>query len=282
MLYKQIDSIPKKIIKEKLKTFFNEDDIKNDITTNTFINKKKIIKVNFIAEFEGVFCGTQIIKNAFSKKVKVSTFIKDGFKVKEGFKIASIKGPSFEILRKERVVLNLIQRMSGIASETNRYTAKAFRKNIKILDTRKTTPGLRVFEKYAVQCGGGTNHRLNLSKGIMVKDNHIESNRNIKETLTKISLATVPTQVEIDTAQQLKECLNYKVDAVLLDNMEPQQIKECIKIIKNSNQKVFVEVSGGITFKTLSKYLIPGVDAISVGAIIHQATFKNIKLEPGE
>ena len=282
MLYKQIDSIPKKIIKEKLKTFFNEDDIKNDITTNTFINKKKTIKINFIAEFDGVFCGTQIIENAFSKKVKVSIFIKDGFKVKEGFKIASIEGPSFEILRKERVVLNLIQRMSGIASETNRYTAKAFRKNIKILDTRKTTPGLRIFEKYAVHCGGGANHRFNLSKGIMIKDNHIESNNNIKETLKKISLNPVPTQVEIDTVQQLKECLNYKVDAVLLDNMEPQKIKECIKIIKKSNQKVFVEVSGGITFKTLSKYLIPGVDAISVGAIIHQATFKNIKLEPGE
>ena len=279
MLYKQIDSISKKTIKEKLEIFFDEDDIKNDITTNTFIDNKKIVKAVFVAEFEGVFCGAQIIENAFSKNVNVSIFIKDGFKVKEGFKLATIEGPSFEILRKERVVLNLIQRMSGIASETHRYASKAFRKNIKILDTRKTSPGIRIFEKYAVSCGGGKNHRFNLSKGIMIKDNHIGSNKNIKEIFEKVKKTTVPIQVEIDTKKQLEECLKQKIDAVLLDNMEPQKIKECIQIIKKSNQKIFIEVSGGITFKTLNRYLIPGVDAISVGAIIHQATFKNIKLE---
>ena len=279
MLYKQIDSIPKEIIKEKLEIFFNEDDIKNDITTNTFIDNKKTVKVDFVSEFEGVFCGSPIIENAFSKNVKKSVFIKDGFKVKEGFKIATIEGPAFEILRKERVVLNLIQRMSGIASETHRYASKAFRKNIKILDTRKTTPGIRIFEKYAVQCGGGINHRFNLSKGIMIKDNHIGSNKSIKEILIKTKSTTVPIQVEIDTKTQLKECIKHKIDAVLLDNMDPQKIKECIQIIKKSNQKIFIEVSGGITFKTLNRYLIPGVDAISIGAIIHQATFKNIKLQ---
>ena len=279
MIYKQIDSISKKTVKEKLKSFFSEDDIKNDITTNTFINNKKTIKVNFIAEFEGVFCGGAIIENAFSKNVKRVIFIKDGFKVKRGFKIATVEGPAFEILRKERVVLNLIQRMSGIASETHRYASKAFRKNIKILDTRKTTPGIRVFEKYAVRCGGGTNHRFNLSKGIMIKDNHIGSNKNIKEMLIKINATSAPTQVEIDTKKQLEECLKHKIDAVLLDNMEPQKIKECIQIIKKSNQKIFIEVSGGITLKRLNRYLIPGIDAISVGAIIHQATFKNIKLQ---
>ena len=279
MLYKQIESIPKKTIKEKLESFFNEDDIKNDITTNTFISNKKTVKVDFVAEFEGVFCGTPIIENAFSKKVKTSVFVKDGFKIKNGFKIATVEGPAFEILRKERVVLNLIQRMSGIASETHRYASKAFRKNIKILDTRKTTPGIRIFEKYAVQSGGGTNHRFNLSKGIMIKDNHIGSNKSIKETLLKAKSTIVPVQVEIDTKKQLEECLKYKIDAVLLDNMEPQKIKECVQIIKKSNQKIFIEVSGGITFKTLNKYLIPGVAAISVGAIIHQATFKNIKLQ---
>ena len=279
MLYKQIESISKKTIKEKLESFFNEDDIKNDITTNTFIDNKKTVKVDFISEFEGVFCGALIIENAFSKNVKTTVFVKDGLRVKEGFKIATIEGPAFEILRKERVVLNLTQRMSGIASETHRYASKAFRKNIKILDTRKTTPGIRIFEKYAVRCGGGINHRFNLSKGIMIKDNHIGSNKNIKETLLKAKSTIVPIQVEIDTKKQLEECLKYKIDAVLLDNMDSQKIKECIQIIKKSNQKIFIEVSGGITFKTLNKYLIPGVDAISVGAIIHQATFKNIKLQ---
>jgi nicotinate-nucleotide pyrophosphorylase (carboxylating) len=281
MLYKQIESISKKTIQEKLEDFFNEDEIKNDITTNIFINNNKKIKADFIAEFEGVFSGAPIIESAFSKNIKVSVFIKDGFKVKNGFKIATIEGPADEILKKERVVLNLIQRMSGVASEANRYASRAFRKNIKILDTRKTTPGIRIFEKYAVKCGGGINHRFNLSKGIMIKDNHIGSNKSIKEMLEKAKSTNVPIQVEIDTKKQLEECLKHKVDAVLLDNMDPQKIKECIQIIKKSNQKIFIEVSGGITFKTLNKYLIPGVDAISVGAIIHQATSKNIKLQTG-
>ncbi|MAV65357.1 MAG: nicotinate-nucleotide diphosphorylase (carboxylating) [Candidatus Marinimicrobia bacterium] len=279
MIYKQINNISKKEIKKKLNKFFNEDDIKNDITTNTFVDKKKTMKVSFIAEFEGVFCGEKIIEAAFSKKVKTTVFIKDGFKVKDNFKIATVEGPSFEILRKERVVLNLIQRMSGVASETNRYVVKAYRKNIKILDTRKTTPGLRIFEKYAVFCGGGKNHRLNLSKGIMIKDNHVGSNTNIEETLYKKKSNNLPFQVEVDTLEQLKKCLKHKIDAVLLDNMDPGTIKKCISLIKETNKKVFIEVSGGITYKNLNKYLVLGVDAISVGAIIHQATFKNIKLE---
>ena len=279
MLYKQITKITKTTIKQKIDLFFKEDDIKNDITTNTFIDKKTIITADFISEFSGVFCGGNIIENSFSEEVKVQVFIPDGFKVKPNMKLSTIKGPAHEILRKERVILNLVQRMSGVASETSLYASRGFRKNIKILDTRKTTPGIRVFEKYAVQCGGGTNHRFNLSRGVMIKDNHLGSNTTIKSTLNKTKNSKTPIQIEVETKQQLQECLKHSIDAVLLDNMEPSEIKECIKIIKDSNQKIFIEVSGGITLKTINKYLIPGVDAISVGAIIHQATFKNIKLE---
>ena len=279
MIYKQITQIPKTTIQQKLNIFFKEDDIKNDITSNIVIDRKKIITADFITEFEGVFCGGNIIENGFSEKVKVNIFISDGFKVKSNMKIATIKGPAYEILRKERVILNLVQRMSGVASETSLYASRGFRKNIKILDTRKTTPGIRIFEKYAVQCGGGTNHRFNLSQGVMIKDNHLGSNTTIKSTLNKIKNSKTPIQIEVDTKNQLQECLKQGIDAVLLDNMGPSEIKECIKIIKDSNQKIFIEVSGGITLKTINKYLIPGVDAISVGAIIHQATFKNIKLE---
>ena len=279
MLYSQIKEISKKTIRQKLKEFFEEDDIKNDITTNTFIDKNKNIKANFVAEFEGVFCGEKIIENAFSKKVRTTTFIKDGLKVKEGYLLAVVVGPSEEILRKERVVLNLIQRMCGIATETNKYAQKAFRKNIKILDTRKTTPGIRIFEKYASKCGGGFNHRFNLSKGVMIKDNHIGANKGISSIFKKSKKINAPIQVEIDTLKQLQKVLEYKIDAVLLDNMNSLEIKECIKAIKESGKKIFIEVSGGINYKTLNKYLIKGVDAISIGATIHQATFKNIKLE---
>ena len=279
MLYSQIKGISKKTIRQKLKEFFEEDDIKNDITTNTFIDKNENIKANFVAEFEGVFCGEKIIENAFSKKVRTTTFIKDGLKVKEGYLLAEVVGPSEEILRKERVVLNLIQRMCGIATETNKYAQKAFRKNIKILDTRKTTPGIRIFEKYASKCGGGFNHRFNLSKSVMIKDNHIGANKGISSIFKKSKKINAPIQVEIDTLKQLQKVLEYKVDAVLLDNMNSLEIKECIKAIKESGKKIFIEVSGGINYKTLNKYLIKGVDAISIGATIHQATFKNIKLE---
>ena len=279
MLYSQIKEISKKQLDKKLKEFFEEDDIKNDITTNTFIDKNENIKANFVAEFEGVFCGEKIIENAFSKKVRTTTFIKDGLKVKEGYLLAEVVGPSEEILRKERVVLNLIQRMCGIATETNKYAQKAFRKNIKILDTRKTTPGIRIFEKYASKCGGGFNHRFNLSKGVMIKDNHIGANKGISSIFKKSKKINAPIQVEIDTLKQLQKVLEYKVDAVLLDNMNSLEIKECIKAIKESGKKIFIEVSGGINYKTLNKYLIKGVDAISIGATIHQATFKNIKLE---
>ena len=194
-------------------------------------------------------------------------------------RIASIAGPAQEILKKERVILNLIQKMSGIATETSLYVNRAYRKNIKILDTRKTTPGIRLFEKYAVNAGGGTNHRFNLAEGVMIKDNHIGTNATLRGALDKIKHTDKPIQVEIDTQDQLRECLQHNVSAVLLDNMDPSEIKECIEIINRSEKKIFIEVSGGITLKTINRYLINGVDAISVGAIIHQATFKNIKLE---
>ncbi len=244
-----------------------------------FIDQSSKIKVDFISEFSGVFCGGNIIENGFSEQVKVQLLIKDGFKVKENMKLASIVGPAQEILKKERVILNLIQKMSGIATETSLYVNRAYRKNIKILDTRKTTPGIRLFEKYAVNAGGGTNHRFNLAEGVMIKDNHIGTNTTLKEALDKISHTDKPIQVEVDTQDQLCECLKYNVRAVLLDNMDPSEIKECIQIIRRSEKEVFIEVSGGITLKTINKYLINGVGAISVGAITHQATFKNIKLE---
>ena len=143
-------------------------------------------------------------------EIKIQKFIQDGFKIKPDTIIASIIGPAHEILKKERVLLNLIQRMSGVATETNQYAVKGYRKNIKILDTRKTTPGLRIFEKYAVQCGGGTNHRLSLSGGIMIKDNHISSEKDIKKKLKQTKLNASPVQIEIDTKKQLIEFLHLR------------------------------------------------------------------------
>ena len=153
---------------------------------------------------------------SFSKNVKIKSLIQDGFKVKPEMPLAIIQGPAHEILRKERVILNLIQRMSGISTETNQYASKGFRKNIKILDTRKTTPGIRMFEKYAVQCGGGKNHRFNLAKGVMIKDNHLSVGENIEKTLSKIKNLKMPIQIEIDTRDQLIKSLNYDISFLTL------------------------------------------------------------------
>ncbi|HAF75867.1 MAG TPA: carboxylating nicotinate-nucleotide diphosphorylase, partial [Maribacter sp.] len=213
------------------------------------------------------------------KKNKIKKKCKEGAKLKSGDTIATLEDYHDFILTRERVLLNIIQRLSGISSLTDSYVKKLNSKEIKILDTRKTTPGIRLFEKYAVNAGGGTNHRFNLAEGVMIKDNHIGTNTTLKEALDKIRHTDKPIQVEVDTKDQLCECLKYNVRAVLLDNMDPSEIKECIQIIRGSEKEVFIEVSGGITLKTINKYLINGVDAISVGAIIHQATFKNIKLE---
>ena len=231
-LYKQLKKIPTSIVNQKLRGFFKEDQITKDITTNTYINKNKNINAKIISEFNGIFSGEQVIKEAFSKNIQVIIKKRDGDKIKNKETIATLVGPSFEILKKERVVLNLIQRMSGVATETNKYVNKS--KKIKILDTRKTTPGIRIFEKYAVKCGGGENHRFDLSKGIMIKDNHINSNGGISKTILKSQKSNLPLQIEIDNLTQLKECLKFSIDAVLLDNMSPKKIKECVKTIRES------------------------------------------------
>ena len=253
-----------------------------DITTQSLKLESKLITSQITSKSKGILSGNKVAKRVFQKideKIVYEENINDGEELDNNTIVANITGNENTILAAERTALNFLQRMSGVATETSRYSQKAFRKNIHILDTRKTTPGIRIFEKYASKCGGGANHRFNLSEGVMIKDNHIGSNKSINSMFKKYQKPKAPIQVEIDTIDQLNKVLKYKIDAVLLDNMNSSEIKKCIGVIKESGKKIFIEVSGGINYKTLNKYLIPGVDAISIGATIHQATFKNIKLE---
>ena len=173
LLYKQITSLNNTYIKKRLSLFLDEDIPTKDHTTETVILNNEKRKYVFRSRESMVFCGAPIIKNAFSKKIEVKQFIKDGDNIPINTDIAQIEGNVIEILKKERLVLNMIQHLSGISSNTARHVYKLQNSNIKILDTRKTTPGLRLLEKYAVNKGGGYNHRLDLSSGVMVKDNHI-------------------------------------------------------------------------------------------------------------
>ena len=197
--------------------------------------------------------------------------------------MGQIQGPTQIILSCERVMLNLIQRLCGIASLSRKYVQLAHSYDVKILDTRKTTPGLRLFEKYAIAIGGAYNHRLNLSEGILIKDNHISSAGSVSDALKtmKRSNLHLPVELEVDNFDQIREALIIGVDGFLLDNMSPNSIKEAVSIIRNSErgEDIFIEASGGITDKNIVSYLDTGIDAISIGAMTHSATNKDIRLE---
>ena len=177
-------------------------------------------------------------------------------------------------------MLNILQRLCGIATHTKQYVDLASPFNVKILDTRKTTPGMRLFEKYAVKCGGGYNHRFDLSSGVLIKDNHIQSAGSITQALKKID-KKYWIELEVDTLEQIYEGLENEVNGFLLDNMNPKKVKEAVAIIRSdkSGNEIFIEASGGINLTNIKPYLNTGIDAISIGALTHQVQSSDIKLE---
>lgn len=282
MLYKQITKIPSNFITKKINEFLLEDIPNKDLTTdNIFLNDTNIIFAKLLAKNDIVLAG-EILLDYFFSEDQIKRNFKDGDKVRKGEHIAEIKTTSSDILKKERVLLNLIQRMSGIATITNIYAEKLKDSGIKILDTRKTTPGLRYFEKYAVQCGGGTNHRFDLSSAVMIKDNHIACAGSISKAIEMILEAKVdaPVEIEVDTLEQLDEVLNYPVDSILLDNFDKEMTIEAVKIIRNRQIKnIVIESSGGITLENISDYIGTGIDAISSGALTHSVKAADISLD---
>ena len=279
MNYTQYKSLPMQYIKNKIKEFIKEDIPNNDITTIATVASNKSMSAQIIAEESCIFSGNNIIHH-FYPNCKVEILINDGEKVKSGQLIGIIKGNAKTILSNERIMLNLIQRLCGISTYTN-YYVKLVNNKIKILDTRKTTPGLRLFEKYAVTCGGGYNHRLDLSSGYLIKDNHLTTNQSISMIINNIKKNPIhkPIEIEVDTIEQIKQILPLNIDGFLLDNMNSELTKECVNIIKSYNNTIFIESSGGITLDTIINYIDTGVDAVSIGALTHQAKNINIKLE---
>ena len=283
LLYNQITSLDSKELKKTISQLLKEDTPKGDPTTQNIISFNQTGEYVFRARENMIFCGGPIIKNAFSKQVVVKLLVKEGQYIKKGDDLGTIKGNVREILTKERLVLNMIQHLSGISSNTQQYISKLNNSKIKIMDTRKTTPGLRLLEKYAVNKGGGYNHRLDLSSGIMVKDNHLINSNidNIYKKLKKLK-KKIPIQIEVDNINQITQRSVDLVDAFLLDNMSPAKIKQCIiKInkLKKTLNNIFIEVSGGITLKTISKFNIKGVSGISIGALTHQSHSIDIGLD---
>jgi len=258
-----INSIVKQALEEDLKP-------SGDITTKLISFKNKIIKAKIIAKQNGVIAGLDFCRVAFKIIGKESIFtskVKDGSKVKKNKVIAEIKAKTKTILIAERTALNFLNHASGIATLTNQFTQKVNKKT-KICCTRKTTPNLRLLEKYAVRKGGGHNHRYNLSDEILIKDNHISAEDNLKDLVSKAIKTKKIVTVEIENLKQLHQVLGLKFKRILFDNMTTKQLKRCLKLCKN---KYETEYSGNADIKNIKKISNTGINRISVGAITHSA-----------
>ena len=274
-----------------LSNFYVEDHVKNalmedigfgDVTTESIVGEDKIFNAKLVSRCEGVICGLEVFKTVFkvlSDKVKVELLFKDGDKIKKGDILATLTGPGKYLLLGERVSLNYIQRMSGIATETNKYAQAIGELPAKIVDTRKTTPVFRAFEKYSVKVGGGALHRFNLSDCAMIKDNHIQVAGSVTNAvkLVKENLSHAhKIELECDTLEQVKEALPLGVDIIMLDNMSFDKMKEAVKLIDG---KAFVEASGNVNLETVRQIAECGVDIISSSAIVAKAPTLDIALD---
>ena len=271
-------------VREQIAHFMEEDIPNGDITTESIITKSVPVIAQIKSGENFIFCGSSVIPYCFPESCKIGIKIEDGQQVNSGITLATITGFSSDILTYERVSLNLIQRLCGISTETKKYCDLNLPNNFKVMDTRKTTPGLRLFEKYAVSVGGGWNHRLDLSSGILIKDNHLQIAGSVKaavESSREQNRNNLPIELEVDTLDQLQEGLEMDVDGFLLDNMSPKLVQDAVTIIRShpNGEAIFVEASGGINYNTLESYAWTGIDAVSMSAITTQASAVDIKLE---
>jgi nicotinate-nucleotide pyrophosphorylase (carboxylating) len=287
-------------IEEIIDRALAEDLGKGDVTTEALIPGDQQGTGFIVAKKAGILAGTGAVKQVFQRvdpELKVEILLEDGARVKLGSKVAKVSGSIASILKAERVALNFLQRLSGIASETNRYVEAVKGLPVRIMDTRKTTPGLRSLEKHAVKAGGGENHRMSLGDGILIKDNHLAALRsqglNIKEIIARArqnapsslrgakrrsNLPARQTQVEVEvgTVSEALEAVEAGADIVMLDNMNLEDMRKAVKSIHG---RALIEASGGITLDNVRAVAETGVDFISIGALTHSARALDVSLE---
>ncbi len=273
-------------VKRLIRQAIAEDFSQGDMTTKALIPETQQSKALVTAKARGIIAGTEVSKQVFLKvdpKLEVDILIKDGAEVKLGDVIARIEGRTASILKAERVALNFLQRLSGIASETARYVQAVKGLPVLITDTRKTSPGLRTLEKYAVRVGGGKNHRMHLADGILIKDNHIAVLRrrglSIKEIVAKARHKASPElkiEVEVKTPEEAIQAAEAGADIVMLDNMNLKDMRQAVRLIKG---RALIEASGGITLESVRDVAETGVDLISIGALTHSPKALDISLE---
>jgi nicotinate-nucleotide pyrophosphorylase (carboxylating) len=263
-----------KLCKQIIKLAYFEDVKTGDITTETLISRGRKGQAIVIAKSCGLLSGIEAFKYAFklaSPRIKVIFHYKEGKKFKPMDKIATIKGPARALLKGERLALNLLSHLSGVATLTAKYADQIKDTKTKILDTRKTTPGLRWLEKKAVLHGGGFNHRMGLYDMILIKDNHIVATGGIKQALTRVLNTKYKVEIEVSNLKQLKTVLEYQPNIIMLDNFNISQLSKAVKMIRSKNPGIMIEASGGIDFGNIKNIAEIGVDYISIGALTHSA-----------
>ncbi|MDX8364070.1 carboxylating nicotinate-nucleotide diphosphorylase [Cytobacillus sp. IB215665] len=268
-------------LRKDIEQFFLEDVGERDVTSETIFPTHQQGIAKMIAKGDGLFCGEDIIKEGYlilDSNITVETHKADGEIVAAGDVIATIEGSIQNILIGERVILNLIQRMSGIATLTNEVVKRLNSDHTRICDTRKTTPGLRMFEKYAVSCGGGYNHRIGLYDGVMIKDNHIAFCGSITKAVAAVRQQVghmVKIEVETETEEQVLEAVQAKADVIMFDNCTPEAITKYVSLVPTS---IITEASGGINLESLPLYRDTGVDYISLGMLTHSVKALDISM----
>ena len=269
-------------VDDLIKSALKEDINYIDITTDNLIPQEQEGEAKFLAKAEGVLCGIDVAIRVFTliqPDFQYEVLINDGEYVKKGDIIATVKGKTRTILKGERTALNLLQHMSGIATMTNRIVKIVEGTNASIADTRKTLPGLRPIQKYAVTVGGGKNHRYNLSDAAMLKDNHIDAGGGITGAVKKLRSKLghmAKVELEVRNLEELKEALSVDVDVIMLDNMDNETMKKAVEI---TNGKALLEASGGMTEQTIRGVAETGVDIISIGALTHSVKAFDISLK---
>lgn len=269
------------LVEQRVAQALAEDAHGGDLTSKATIAEDQISSASFVARKSGTIAGTFVAAAVLEEcgVTKYEILVNDGSAVESGQKIISVEGNTRAILLAERTALNFLSHLSGIATVTAQWMKEVNGTHAKVRDTRKTTPGLRELEKYAVRMGGGTNHRMTLTDGALIKDNHIAAAGSVTQAIERVKAEFPGTEieVEVDTLEQLKEALHAGVDIVLLDNMGIEETKAAVELAKNSTTKL--ESSGGLKLENARAYASTGVDFLAVGALTHSAPVLDIGLD---
>ncbi len=273
----------KNLLHSLIRSFLQEDIGRGDLTSESIFAGTAMGRARLVARQNFIGAGAETVAAEVFKvqnsDIEVYDPVDDGAKVASGENLLCVSGPVVDLLKAERVALNLLQRLCGIATFTSQFVEAVKPYPVRITDTRKTTPGLRMLEKYAVLAGGGSNHRFNLTDGVLIKDNHIAACGSITDAVDRVGQHiphTIRIEVETDTLEQVDECLDCGVDIIMLDNMDCEAMAKAVKTIDG---RALVEASGGVTLETVRNIAKTGVDIISVGALTHSAPACDIGMD---